>query len=80
MWPVRPSQRQAEIATYLHATLMPVELPLPGKDYNVAPTTFQPIIPAKQGIGRTRADPGSLGVGAVLYRSKATRPVVAYDG
>ncbi len=40
---VRLSDKQ-KIAEYFHANPQPPELPLPGEDYNVAPTTFQPII------------------------------------
>ena len=40
---VRRSDKQ-KIAEYFHATPVPAELPLPGADYNVAPTTFQPIV------------------------------------
>ena len=40
---VRRSDKQ-KIAEYFHANPQPAELPLPGEDYNVAPTTFQPII------------------------------------
>ena len=40
---VRRSDKQ-RIAEYFHATPVPAELPLPGEDYNVAPTTFQPIV------------------------------------
>ncbi len=40
---VRRSDKQ-KIAEYFHAPPVPAELPLPGEDYNVAPTTFQPIV------------------------------------
>ena len=40
---VRRSDEQ-KIAEYFCASPQPAELPLPGADYNVAPTTFQPII------------------------------------
>ena len=40
---VRRSDKQ-RIAEYFHAKPQPVELPMPGEDYNVAPTTYQPII------------------------------------
>ena len=40
---VRRSDKQ-KIAEYFHANPHPAELPMPGEDYNVAPTTFQPII------------------------------------
>ena len=40
---VRQSDKQ-KIAEYFHAIPRPAELPLPAADYNVAPTTFQPII------------------------------------
>ena len=40
---VRRSDKQ-KIAEYFHATPVPAELPMPGADYNVAPTTFQPIV------------------------------------
>ncbi len=40
---VRRSDKQ-KIAEYFHAHPQPPELPLAGEDYNVAPTTFQPII------------------------------------
>ena len=40
---VRRGDKQ-KIAEYFHASPQPAELPLPGEDYNVAPTTFQPII------------------------------------
>ena len=39
----RRSDKQT-IAEYFHATPVPAELPMPGADYNVAPTTFQPIV------------------------------------
>ncbi len=40
---VRRSDKQ-KIAEYFHANPQPAELLLLGEDYNVAPTTFQPII------------------------------------
>ena len=40
---VRSGDKQ-KIAEYFHANPQPAELPMPGEDYNVAPTTFQPII------------------------------------
>lgn len=40
---VRQSDKQ-KIAEYFHAAPRPAELPLAVADYNVAPTTFQPII------------------------------------
>ena len=40
---VRRGDKQ-KIAEYFHATPQPADLPMPGADYNVAPTTFQPII------------------------------------
>jgi len=40
---VRRGDKQ-KIAEYFHATPQPAELPMPGADYNIAPTTFQPII------------------------------------
>lgn len=40
---VRKGSKQ-KIAEYFHAHLQPAELPLPDADYNVAPTTHQPII------------------------------------
>ncbi len=40
---VRQSDK-GKIADYFHAKPHPAEFPLPGADYNVAPTTFQPII------------------------------------
>ncbi len=40
---VRKSDKQ-KLAEYFHANPQPAELPLPGEDYNIAPTTFQPII------------------------------------
>jgi putative SOS response-associated peptidase YedK len=40
---VRRSDKQ-KIAEYFHASPQPAELPMLGADYNVAPTTFQPII------------------------------------
>ena len=40
---VRRSDKQ-KLAEYFHARPQPAELPLPGADYNVAPTTFQPIV------------------------------------
>ncbi len=40
---VRRSDKQ-KIAEYFHAKPQPPELPMSGEDYNVAPTTFQPII------------------------------------
>lgn len=39
----RRSDKQA-IAEYFRASPQPAELPMPGADYNVAPTTYQPII------------------------------------
>ena len=42
-WYGRRSDKQ-KIAEYFHATPVPAKLPMPGADYNVAPTTFQPII------------------------------------
>ena len=40
---VRRSDKQ-RIAEYFHANPRPAELPIPGADYNVAPTPHQPII------------------------------------
>ena len=40
---VRKSSKQ-KIAEYFHASPRPAELPLSDADYNVAPTTHQPII------------------------------------
>ncbi len=40
---VRRSDKQ-KIAEFFHANPQPAELPMPGADYNIAPTTFQPII------------------------------------
>ena len=40
---VRRGSKQ-KIAEYFHAHPNPLELPMPDADYNVAPTTFQPII------------------------------------
>jgi putative SOS response-associated peptidase YedK len=40
---VRRGDKQ-KIAEYFHANPQPAELPMPDADYNVAPTTFQPII------------------------------------
>ena len=40
---VRRGDKQ-KIAEYFHASPQPAELPLSREDYNVAPTTFQPII------------------------------------
>jgi len=40
---VRRSDKQ-KIAEYFHAHPQPAELPMPGADYNIAPTTHQPII------------------------------------
>ena len=40
---VRRGDKQ-RIAEYFRATPQPAELPMTGEDYNVAPTTFQPII------------------------------------
>lgn len=40
---VRRSDKQ-KIAELFHATPQPAELPMPREDYNIAPTTFQPII------------------------------------
>ena len=40
---VRRSDRQ-KLAEYFHASPQPAELPLPGADFHVAPTTFQPIV------------------------------------
>ncbi len=40
---VRRSDKQ-KIAEYFHANPQPAELPMPVADYNIAPTTFQPII------------------------------------
>ena len=40
---VRRSDKQ-KIAEYFHANPQPAELPMPGADYNIAPTTHQPII------------------------------------
>lgn len=47
---VRRGDKQ-KIAEYFHATPHPAELPLPGEDYNVAPTTFQPIIRQSRELG-----------------------------
>ncbi len=40
---VRRSDKQ-KIAEWFHAEPRPAEMPMPGADYNVAPTTHQPII------------------------------------
>ena len=40
---VRRSDKQ-KIAEWFHAEPHPAELPMPDSDYNVAPTTHQPII------------------------------------
>ncbi len=40
---VRRGDKQ-KIAEYFHANPQPAALPMPGEDYNVARTTFQPII------------------------------------
>ncbi len=40
---VRHSDKQ-KIAEYFHAHPQPAELAMPGEDFNVAPTTYQPII------------------------------------
>ena len=40
---VRRSDKQ-QIAEYFHAKPNPAELPMPDADYNVAPTTHQPIV------------------------------------
>ncbi len=40
---VRRSDKQ-KIAEFFHANPSPAELPMPEADYNVAPTTYQPII------------------------------------
>jgi putative SOS response-associated peptidase YedK len=40
---VRRGDKQ-KIAEYFHANPQPTELPMPGADYDIAPTTFQPII------------------------------------
>ena len=40
---VRRSDKQ-KIAEYFHAEPRPAELPMPDADYNIAPTTYQPII------------------------------------
>ncbi len=40
---VRWSDKQ-KIAEYFHANPQPAELPMPDADYNIAPTTHQPII------------------------------------
>ncbi len=41
---VCPAERQAEDRGVLPREPEPAELPMPGADYNVAPTTHQPII------------------------------------
>jgi putative SOS response-associated peptidase YedK len=40
---VRRGDKQ-KIAEYFHANPRPAELPMPDEDFNVAPTTYQPII------------------------------------
>jgi putative SOS response-associated peptidase YedK len=40
---VRRSDKQ-KIAEFFHANPSPAELPMPEADYNVAPTTYQPIV------------------------------------
>ena len=47
---VRRSDKQ-KIAEWFHAEPKPAELPLPGEDYNVAPTTFQPIVRQSRDTG-----------------------------
>ena len=40
---VRSSDKQ-KISEYFHASPQPAELPPPGEDHDVAPTTFQTVI------------------------------------
>lgn len=63
---VRRGDKQ-KIAEYFHAKPNPAELPMPDADYNVAPTTQQPIIRQSRETG-AGVDPRPLGLGAVLYQ------------
>ena len=40
---VRQSDKQ-KIAEWFHADPQPADLPMPAADYNLAPTTYQPIV------------------------------------
>ena len=48
---IRRSDKQ-KIAEYFQSEPQPAELPLPGADFNVAPTTHQPIIRQSRESGR----------------------------
>lgn len=61
---VRRSDKQ-KIAEFFHANPKPAELPVPGADYNIAPTTFQRIIRQS----RDRASERWSWPGGVWYRS-----------
>lgn len=63
---VRRGDKQ-KIAEHFRAQPNPAELPMPDADYNVAPTTHQPIIRQSRETGE-RADPGPLGLSAVLHK------------
>jgi putative SOS response-associated peptidase YedK len=47
---VRRGDKQ-KIAEYFHANPRPAELPMPDEDFNVAPTTYQPIIRQSRELG-----------------------------
>ena len=50
---VRKGSKQ-KIAEYFGANPNPVELPMPDADYNIAPTTYQPIIRQSRETGERK--------------------------
>ena len=63
---VRKGDKQ-KISEAFRAELDPAELPMLGADYNIAPTTYQPIIRESRETGE-REMLGPLGTGAVLHK------------
>ena len=58
---VRRSDKQ-KIAEHLHANPTPQDLPMPAADYNVAPTTHQPIIRQSRETGERELILGRWGL------------------
>ncbi len=64
---VRRSDKQ-KIAEFFHANPQPAELPVPSADYNIAPTTFQPIIRQSRESGEREMVLAPVGPGTVLHQ------------
>ncbi len=63
---VRKGDKQ-KLAEHFRARLNPPELPMPDADYNVAPTTHQPIVRQSRETGGPRVGSRSLGSGAIFH-------------